>query len=293
VARETVPGLRAEWRAVLRYIRFALPLVPADAAYWILSFGDRVLIAHSRSLVELGAYAAAYRVAQLLSFVYAPISFVLLPLLAWAWSRGHRDLARAQLRRFSYLYLVCAIPACFALIRISPVVIRTLVTADMNVPWGNTALLIVAVALLGAGQIWSYALYLKGSTRTILLIYASTAALNVGINVLLIPRMGATGAAVSSAFTYGVLACWTYRSASQIFGALVQFSHALLVLGSGTLAYVLLFWWNPDTVTGSLLWALSFASLYVGLLLLACWRVGGFRTMLYELLHMSKMEDAR
>ena len=216
VRRDGLPR-RLSRETLRRLLRFSLPLVPAAAMYWVVNSSDRYVIVHLVGLDEAGVYSAAYRVAQILKLMLQPISFVLLPLVAGFWERGKQEQARLYLSRSTFWFLILAIPATAGLVSLGPEILTTLGTADFLVSRGLIALLAVGELCVGVYQIYVYIIYLFEKTWIQPVLFSVLALLNLGLNLVLVPRMGILGAATTTLGAYFLQAAFVVIYTDRLF----------------------------------------------------------------------------
>ena len=201
VARALAGPARAERSAaaggVAAMARQALPfglLMTGFALYYRV---DMVMIEWMMGPREVGLYAAAYRFLDVVIVLAASLSGPLFPRLS-AVARARPQEARRLLEDAWRPLLVLGLPlslGAFALA--APLVtalfgaafaesaplLRVLIWGTLPLFWANLA----GHALIAAHRVWP-----------LVAVYAASAAVNVALNGLLIPRYGATGAAVAT-----------------------------------------------------------------------------------------------
>jgi len=165
------------------------------------------LIMHSSGTVMLGMwstssevshYALAWRTASLIGFVLIAINTTAQPKFAALYARGEFESLATTARKANLLMTVCAVPVVLVFLA-APALVMGLFGSDFS--GGATALRILA-----AGQFVNVAL---GSVGVLLVMSAkereyrnvqiASAAIVLLLNVALIPKLGATGAAVAAA----------------------------------------------------------------------------------------------
>src|SRR6266850_6062941 len=72
---------RLDWGMLSRCLVFCLPLVPHNLAHWILNLSDRLVIQPFVTAAELGMYALAFQVAQIVLLAGISINDALMPFL--------------------------------------------------------------------------------------------------------------------------------------------------------------------------------------------------------------------
>jgi O-antigen/teichoic acid export membrane protein len=146
-----------------------------------------------------GVYYIAARMAEQLWIVSQSASAVLLPTLS-ARTVGVEDTAARAVR----LTLWAALGSGLVLLASVELLVKVLFGAKYAAASGVVALLLPGVLLLSGARVACVAMSARG--RPELNIYMSVAifVLNVGLNVLLVPVLGARGAALATSCAYGV-----------------------------------------------------------------------------------------
>jgi O-antigen/teichoic acid export membrane protein len=169
-------------------------------ASYVLSVGDRFLLATLRPLSEVGAYAATYSLVDLAGrFVPSIVLGAMRPRIFRAWDRGETgELGSAAVLLAAALAWVVGLAA--AAVTAAAVITRRLpVDAILVGPIALGFACFMAANTLGVAY--------SAATRQARLAthFGLAAATNIGLNVVLIRSQGALGAAIATAVSYAVL----------------------------------------------------------------------------------------
>jgi O-antigen/teichoic acid export membrane protein len=196
-------GLEFDRRLFREMNRFGMPLVPSALALWVIAFSDRFFIATFKGQTEVGHYSIGVRVA----------SAILLLLVAFrtAWPafaysiEDDRQARRAYAFVLTYvLYITCW--ASLALTLLSPWLVRLLTSRPEYLSGSK-----VVGPLAFAGAAWAaYTVVAIGvgrarRTQFNWVVTGVAAAVNVAMNLILVPRYGMIGAAVSALTAFTVM----------------------------------------------------------------------------------------
>ena len=99
-----------------------------------------------------------------------------------------------------------------------PWLLPWLATADYRPPWPVFAGQALAVLLFGLYQILLYTLLLDGRSGRVLWMAMGAAAINAGLNLMLIPALGMSGAALAAALSNAALLAWAWPQARRALG---------------------------------------------------------------------------
>lgn len=146
----------------------------------------------------LGAYAVASKYAELLRLPGTALTWVCYPRLA---SLGEADAAR-QARRMLRPALLGIVAAAIPVALLASPVMRLLYGAEFAPAIDPARVLLVGMLLAGASGVASAYLYGRGSPGLNSLVLGLGLVVTVVLDLLLIPRFGAMGAAIASTAAY-------------------------------------------------------------------------------------------
>jgi O-antigen/teichoic acid export membrane protein len=235
-------------RAILStMLRFGMPLVPLAFAYGIIGSMDRWSLQHFATLEEVGVYALALK---FFAVVTLGVSAFQLAFMPFAYARAKDADAPLLYARVLGLYVAVAATGALIVGLLAPLGIRLLATRDYAAAAAPAVWLGFAAAAQGAYYVAGLGVNL--SRRNELLVWSALgAALFAALgNLLLVPRLGAEGAAIATFAGYAVSAVLTYAISQRVYplpyrGARLAALFAVAV-GLGALAARL----APDGVAG-------------------------------------------
>ena len=204
-------ALRPVWSALAAIRRygpiflFSLPMVPQQLSGYILGLGDRVVIRHVLGSAAVGRYSVAYNVGSL--------GFILLVFLGWAWmpriyavaDRVARFRLLASSRDMMNLLLI---PVVCGLAAGAPVVLEVWVPQSFHPAELTPIVAIIAICTFPFGQFQANlrALMSEGRTGRAAVATLVAAAVNIGLNVVMVPFLGITGSAIATVLSYALCA---------------------------------------------------------------------------------------
>lgn len=273
-------------RDVLRKaLSFGLPRVPHGFALQIMSVADRLILQKFRSTAEIGAYSIG-------------VSFGLVPKIA---------LAAFEAAWAPFYYAVSREPDAkrvFATVATYGIAILALMTAGLGAISRDLLALMTRNQFTDAAPVvtWTavgvffYGIYLLTSiglnitTQTRYYPISTTigAAMNVGLNVALVPKYGMFGAAWANAASYGVQCAIAYHYSQRFYPIPHESSRILRAVGSAAVAYLLAVALPPTApLVGVLLRGATVLAIMAGLL----WATGFFRAD--ELRRLAQLRQPR
>ena len=177
-----------DWTLVREILWAGAPLLPVSIAGWVVLYADRWLLASQVTAEALGQYALAVLVASLAAFLFEPLKSAWLPV---------------ALRLRDSAFVAVSLRAAAGVIA---VVVTGLVAAAPTALWligGGAAVaaapLVLPLVVLPVASLWQTIVGVTAvrTVRTGVFGVSGVVAagVNVGLNLLLIPRWGVMGAA--------------------------------------------------------------------------------------------------
>jgi O-antigen/teichoic acid export membrane protein len=191
-------GAHASWMDVRRLLRCLAPFAISFVVLTVYAKLDVLLLAHWWPQPEVGLYAAGYKFVDATRALAGVGAVAVYPRLSRAEAGSAADVQVAG-KRLTGLALLVAIPLAAALWAARAPVIDVVFGAAYR---GSIPVLAFQAAVLPALALDVVALYVlaaAGRMRWVALLYGMTLAVNLGLNLLLIPRGGAQGAAMALA----------------------------------------------------------------------------------------------
>ncbi len=180
-----------------RVLRYSLPF----AAIGILNLvvwrqSETLLLAHFRSAEETGYFDVAYRLPQMvLEFVPGTVWPLVMAGMSEAFARDRESLRRAVGKYYRMLFALVA-PICVAGVVAGGRFVDVLYGDAMRAAAVPTQLFFAIFTVSFLSTPLSMALYVLERTHVNLLIYVLLAVINVGLDLVLIPKFGVYGAIV-------------------------------------------------------------------------------------------------
>lgn len=183
-----------------RYLKAALPFGLIVGFYLVYFRVDSVMISFFRGDEEVGLYGAAYNLISAMMFLPSGLVAALFPRLAGTF-KSPEDNLDSPFQRAARWLLALSLPLAVGISLIPEELTRTLL-GDTYLP-AATALAVLAWTL----PVW-FITFLQGNLLTIIerqkavaTVGAVNMVVNLGLNLIVIPRYGFTGAAVTTLLT--------------------------------------------------------------------------------------------
>jgi O-antigen/teichoic acid export membrane protein len=190
---------------VKRFASYGVPLALSNAAFWVLSLSDRYLIEYFRGSSEVGLYGLGFGIPEkTLQFAYMTLMLAAFPIIIQNWESSRSGETQQLITEMSRYYLLFITPILVAL----TVLPRDILLFFSDKAFISSARVIPIIAcglyIYGLAQYVQKGLELKSNSKFIAVIAGISGLLNIVLNIILIPRIGYLGAAVSSLFAYVV-----------------------------------------------------------------------------------------
>ena len=191
-----VRALRAPFRPrILReMLEFGLPLVPAGFAVWAFDLIDRYILRLYRSMDEVGLYSLGYRFGMVLVLITMAFRTAW-PQVLFAQGRDDEPTAKRFFAHTLTYYFVVTGFVALGISALADDALRLLTPPAFHPAAGVVPIIALSYMLQGSFIILEVGIDLKKRTGFIPLFTGLAAALNLGLNLLLIPRYGMYGAA--------------------------------------------------------------------------------------------------
>jgi O-antigen/teichoic acid export membrane protein len=221
-------GLGVDRGLLRRMLRFGVPTMPAELTLYSLNFVDRIIIVRLVGLAEAGLYALAVKFAQGVSVLARGFQLAFPPL---AYSIDDDEEARR-----AYALVVTWFTAVLAFVVAglwldARWIVRLLAADDYFESYEAIGLLATGVSL--------YAIYLAllvvlGRTKRTEYSFPATAAamaVNIGLNLALVPEHGIVGAGAALVASYMVVLVLMYAFTQRLFAVPYEWGRLTLAIG--------------------------------------------------------------
>lgn len=197
---------------------FGIPMmVGYELSGIVLSIGDRYVIEGLLGEAPLGLYGAAYNLCQYVhAILIASIGQAIMPMYMQMWDRRGAKETAVFLSDTLRKYVLLGAPVVAGLAAVGPELLPTLaseryVSASAVLPWVIAGMVVDGTtSMVGAG------LFIHRKTRTIMSIVLGCAALNIAMNLVLVPSVGILGSAIATLVSYACAVLLMATSARRL-----------------------------------------------------------------------------
>lgn len=196
-------GFKMEWGLIKSALRFGIPLVPHYFFHWILGLSDRVILDNYTTLSQVGIYSLAYQIGLAFQLVFASLNKALVPVFSQA---SESNVTLHQLPRITtYHVLAVSYLGVIGILLSGPILIILFPLsyhgARPLIPW-----LIMGIMFVGYYYIpMNIVSMTAGRTFIAPALTFIAGAVNLGLNLFLVPKIGTIAAAYNTSIGYGIL----------------------------------------------------------------------------------------
>ena len=194
-----------DMRTLFSTLRFSIPIIPLQISTFILSASDRIIVLRDLGADATGRYQVAYTLGAVGVSMLTFLNLAWLPRIFAITDPGARSAVLAASRDGLYRLLI---PVTLGIALGGPLVLHIWAPhsfrTDSLVP--VVALVVASTIPVCAAFVHSRLLLSEGRSVTVALVTLTAAALNVALNLALVPRMGINGSALATLVSYALLA---------------------------------------------------------------------------------------
>lgn len=183
-------------------LKFSLPMIPVLLSAWVLNLSDRIFIERYFSLADVGIYSLGYKIAGLVLVLTAAFNMAYEPLFYKIANSDDQFKAKEKLTFYNNTFVMVILLICFFISLFSKEAIVILL--DMRYVEAYRIVTIIALAyfISQAGGLMNRSIYQEKKTVAMMLIMLSGAVLNIVLNFLFVPMLGAYGAAYATVLSF-------------------------------------------------------------------------------------------
>lgn len=229
-------SLRFDSGLLRRLLRFGLPTMPAEVSLYALNFVDRIIILRAVGAAEVGLYALAFKFAQGVNVLVRGFQLAWPPL---AYSIRDDDEARRAYATVVTLFAAACAFVVTGMWLFARWIARALAAPDFFQSWEAVGLISTAVTLYALYMVLVVILGRTGRTEFNLPATLAALAVNVALNLLLVPSLEIVGAGIALVASYLVVLALMYGFSQRLFPVPYQWGRlARVVLVAAVLVAV-------------------------------------------------------
>lgn len=170
---------------------------------------DIIFLSLYKSSSEVGIYGAAYRVIDVLTTIPFMFAGLILPILTMAWIEKKKDYFKKTLQRSFDFMIIVALPLLVGGVMLAKPIMLAVAGEEFIASGKILALLIVAVAFIFAGTIFSHAVIAIDKQKKLIGFYIFTSITALLGYITLIPLYSSVGAAIVTIYSEAIIAIFS------------------------------------------------------------------------------------
>jgi len=227
------------WAKTRQVLSFGVPLVPGNVASLVMTLSDRYFLQHYATLEDVGLYSVGFRIASALR-----IAFIEPFRIAWPpymFSVLDKPDAREIYKKVLVYFTFVCVWAGLTLSVFAREALMVLATPAYYPGYRVVPLLALSYILLGMCSILVAGIQISNKTKYASYSFIIAAGVSLGMNFLLVPRLGMMGAATASVTAYTVLNLLYFLISQRFYYIAHEFRRLGLAFVSGIALYLLAF----------------------------------------------------
>jgi len=222
-------------------MKFGFPIAGAELGHLILNYADRYLVQLYLGSISLGLYTAGYNLATYVTeMIMYPINYAMTPIyMNLLVNRGEEKTREFFKKTFRY-FLLIMFPIVFGFIAVGEDLIRILATSKYLEAYPILPYVVIGQSIYACSIILNNGLFIKKKTHVVMYVISVAGLLNIGLNIILIPRFGILGAAqatlISNTFYTVVITYFAFKE----FRFEIDYPHILLYVFVAAAMYLVI-----------------------------------------------------
>ena len=185
-----------------KMVRFSVPLIANNLAWWILNSSDKYMIQFLRGASDVGVYSVAYKIPTIMTTITSLFSA---SMRISAIPNYEEEESKKFVNKTFYGYICLLGCITSGMIVCVKIFAWILFQKDFFIAWRVSAILLLGYMFYAIAEYIGIVFLATNKTTYILHSCATGAVINIILNIILINYMGYIGAAVATVISYFVL----------------------------------------------------------------------------------------
>ena len=179
---------------------FSLPVLPSLLSSWVLNLSDRVFINKYFTQADVGIYSLGYKLASLILFISAAFYMAYNPLFFEIANREELSLEEKKSKLYKINSGVILVVGIIGLCILSgaDILLKLFFKKEYLISYHYISIFALSFIISQIGALFNQMIYQNKKTQHVALVIVVCAAINIGLNYVLIPRCGVYFAAINS-----------------------------------------------------------------------------------------------
>ncbi|NPV62776.1 MAG: flippase [Methanotrichaceae archaeon] len=231
------------------YLAFGLPLVPAGLSDWVINSSDRYVISIFLGTAFVGYYSPGYLLGSIIIMFINPLVTILPVILAKHYDERRIEVVETVLNRSLKYFLALSIPSFFGLTMLSRSILLVLATPEIaQNGYLITPFIALSMVLFGFSSILANVISLVKRTTISAGISFLAAAVNLGLTVILVPRIGVIGAGAATLAAFTMVFAITGYYTIGILHLHINYKFIMKCILASLIMSLILALWSPESL---------------------------------------------
>jgi len=223
-----IMNLKFKWTILANSLSFSIPMIPSLLSAWVLNLSNRIFIERYFSLHDVGIFSLGSKIVQLILVFSSAFSQAFNPVFYRLANSNDQMSSKKKLSQYCTLYVLVLLFISFLVSFFS----KEVIVLFLNKNYGD-AYKIVPILTLGyffsqASGLFNLMVYQEKKASLITIVILISAAINILINYILIPRYGSYGAAFATFFSFLMMFLFSYLVATKCY--FIQLNWRMIIL---------------------------------------------------------------
>ena len=183
-----------------KVVRVAIPILLSTSMFLVISWTDTLMVGYFLDEKDVGIYRVAFKIATLITFAQFAINSIAAPMFSEFFAKNDIEGIRRTTHQIGYLNLAFSTPI-FVIILLAPKFLLGIFGAEFGVGYASLVVLAFGQWINALSGPVLYILNMTGKEKKAQNIMMVTSVLNVGVNLILIPKLGYLGAAYATSIS--------------------------------------------------------------------------------------------
>lgn len=206
ILKEKLLFFKLDKKYLQNILRYGLPLIPHAIGAFVINLSDRLLIKYYCGDEQVGLYAVGYQIGMVISMFQNSFNQAWVP---WFFKQLNKNDKAIKLKivKYTYLFIIALLALCYLLYLFAPLIFKYIINERYIDAIAFIPFVALGYAFNGMYKMMvNYLFYIK-QTKFIGIATFSIAIFNIVLNIILIPKIGAMGAAISTTVSFAIQFC--------------------------------------------------------------------------------------
>ncbi len=206
---------RFNFKYLKESLNFGLPIVPHQLSAWALSMSDRIILNQFVSLSEQGLYSLGYRFGMVMDAILGSVNLAWAPLFYRM--AASEENAPQSIAKITTYYLAAVVYLGIGISCLSRDVIRIMATPAFFDAYRIVEVVVLGFIMHGLYYMVVNQLFYAKRTKRLPIYTMISAGVNIGLNLLTVPKYGIIAAAWNTVIGYAILFLLVFLESRQVY----------------------------------------------------------------------------